>query len=182
MQICAHELVPVSQVASLKDMIARKDEEIGQLQLLKDLKAQPLRAEKQAASSLRHSSSSPGQLSLAGGPHRGRKLPGRGPHGGASDGDNSSGDSDKLSETGSLQSMNDFGKLKESFSPPKQAGEGDRAGPGSADSEERVSDMSDGALSVGAETDGSVGGSSAAEMAALRSESSRPTEELTEKT
>ncbi|CAA6656437.1 unnamed protein product [Spirodela intermedia] len=150
----------MEQVASLKDMIARKDEEIGQLQLLKDLKTQPLRFEKQAMNSLRHSSSSPGQLSLGGS----RKLVGRN-HGGlsdkgASDCDNTSGDSDKLSETGSLQSMSDFGRQKEAFCPPKQAGESDHLGSGSADSEERVSDMSDGALSMGAETDGSVSESS----------------------
>ncbi|CAA7392013.1 unnamed protein product [Spirodela intermedia] len=150
----------MEQVASLKDMIARKDEEIGQLQLLKDLKTQPLRIEKQAMNSLRHSSSSPGQLSLGGS----RKLVGRN-HGGlsdkgASDCDNTSGDSDKLSETGSLQSMSDFGRQKEAFCPPKQAGESDHLGSGSADSEERVSDMSDGALSMGAETDGSVSESS----------------------
>ncbi|XP_078447970.1 kinesin-like protein KIN-14C isoform X2 [Wolffia australiana] len=153
----------MQQVASLKNMIAIKDEEIEQLQLLKDVRTQtPLpKAEKPGTNALRHSASSPGPLTLGGGgaPRSHRKLLLSRNPGALSDGYNTSADSDKLSETASLQSMNDSGHFEDDSSSShwKQAGESNHLhhqGLGScADSEERMSDMSEGTLSVGVETD-----------------------------
>ncbi|RVX09228.1 Kinesin-like protein KIN-14K [Vitis vinifera] len=82
----------------------------------------------------------------------------------ASDLDNCSEYSDKHSEAGSLPSIDDF-RHKECFAQSKLAG-GDVGqnftediellGFGDADSEERLSDISDGGLSMGTETDGSI--------------------------
>lgn len=81
----------------------------------------------------------------------------------ASDMDNSSQYSDKHSEAGSHQSMNGF-KNKPSSPVSKEAREDtsqnfnddvDLLGFGDDDSEERLSDISDGGLSMGTETDGS---------------------------
>ena len=132
-------------MAALKDMISRKDEEIGQM---KDQKV-----EKQNSLSLRHSSSSPGPLSLSHGGiptrsnHR-KLLPDR-IQTGASDLDNTSGDSDKISETASQQSFGD------SAVPPQQTGESyilplDVAS--CADSDDRASDVSDGYASGNTDT------------------------------
>nr|DAD39711.1 TPA_asm: hypothetical protein HUJ06_014034 [Nelumbo nucifera] len=160
----------LEQVASLKDTIAKKDEEIERLQLLKDQRtvSSGANGEKQRTRVLGHGSPSPSRHSLNGAPLRNRRLSrGKGSGHGkvASDQDNCSECSDKHSEAGSLQSMDDFRHHKEFFTQLKHAtgdaGENFPAdiellGFGDADSEERLSDISDGVLSLGTETDGSI--------------------------
>ncbi|MQL95485.1 hypothetical protein Taro_028155, partial [Colocasia esculenta] len=161
----------MEQVAFLKDIIARKDEEIEQLQLQKDLKSQSPSAKmgKQASMSLRHSSSSPGQLFLGGMSPKNYRLLGRKHMGHSdkdiSDADNLSVDSDKHSEASFLRSRIDFKKGKEALSQPKQSGgdigqtfveDNDLLAFSYADSEEKISDISDSGLSAGTETDGSI--------------------------
>ena len=127
------------QVASLKDTIARKDEEIEELQLLKDLRA----GSPSESNSLRQSLSSPG-ISLSS-EQRGQRLTGgrvgRFTAKVASDPENSSEFSDKHSENGSQQSADDIKHRKENDY---------------ADSDDRLSDLSDGVHSMGAETDSST--------------------------
>ncbi|PIA49422.1 hypothetical protein AQUCO_01300320v1 [Aquilegia coerulea] len=161
----------MEQVASLKDTIAKKDEEIERLQLLKDLRnVYPgINGEKRTTSSLRHGSSSPSKHSVGGTSQRGRRLSGGKGSGltdrTASDQDNCSEYSDKHSDAGSQQSMDDFRHHKEFFRQSKLAvvdpnqkltGEDELLEFGEADSEERLSDISDGGLSMGTETDGSI--------------------------
>ncbi|KAF5193130.1 Kinesin-like protein [Thalictrum thalictroides] len=162
----------MEQVASLKDTIAKKDEEIERLQLLKDLRnVYPgINGEKRNTSSLRHGSSSPSKHSVGGTSQRGRRLSGGKGSGltdrTPSDQDNCSEYSDKHSDAGSQQSIDDFRHHKEFFHQSKLAvvdpnrkvtGEDELLGFGDADSEERLSDISDGGLSMGTETDGSIG-------------------------
>ena len=67
----------IIQVAYLKDTIARKDEEIEQLQLLKDRRTQSnTNSERYGNYLLCHSSSTPGILSLGGTDKQGRRLSG----------------------------------------------------------------------------------------------------------
>lgn len=69
----------MEQVAYLKDTIARKDEEIEQLQLLKDLRMQSnANGERYGNNLLRHSSSTPGILSLCGSNQQDQQLSGQG--------------------------------------------------------------------------------------------------------
>lgn len=164
------------QVSSLKDIITKKDEEIERLQV----KANGV---KHGMNSLRYGSSSlsPGRRS-AGSP-RLCQRPSEDKRQGqtdkaASDMDNCSECSDKHSEAGSHRSMEDIRHRKEWLSPPKVAARdtsqniteelaaGDMSqnvtedfellGFGDGDSEERLSDISDGDLSMGTETDGSM--------------------------
>lgn len=125
------------QVASLKDTIARKDEEIDELQLLKDLRG----GSSIGRNSLRHSSSFSG-ISASGG-LRGQRLAssrvGRLAERTASDTENCSEISDKFSDNSSQQSVDDIKYQKENI--------------GDTDLEERLSDISDGGHSMGAETD-----------------------------
>lgn len=158
------------QMASLKDALARKDEEIERFQLLKANN----NGAKHGMISLRHASSSPrsssprrhsigtprprNNLRLSGAKSLGvnEKV--------ASDMDNSSEYSDKHSEAGSHQSVDDF-RNKSSSLLVKLAREDidqnfnediDLLRFGDADSEERLSDISDGGLSMGTETEGSI--------------------------
>ncbi|KAL7123012.1 hypothetical protein ACP275_01G079700 [Erythranthe tilingii] len=173
----------MEQVASLKDVVAKKDEEIGRLRLPKSNGA----SERHGMSSPGYGSASPRRHSI--GPNRpSQRVPaGKSPsEKGASDMDNNSEYSDKHSEAGSQQSMDDFRHHKEFFRQSRMAaviggvggGEnlredmclkldvGDRGksldddvellGFGDPDSEERLSDISDGVLSMGTETDGSI--------------------------
>uniref|UniRef100_A0A5B6YQ47 Kinesin-like protein n=1 Tax=Davidia involucrata TaxID=16924 RepID=A0A5B6YQ47_DAVIN len=171
----------MEQVASLKDATAKKDEEIGRLRLLKT----SVNGERHGMSSPRYGSSSPRRHSI--GASRQRQTVSGGKHPGvnekaASDLDNCSECSDKHSEAGSQQSMDDFRHHKEFFRQSRLAivdgGQNftediesrlavvDRGqshtediellGFGVADSEERLSDISDGDLSMGTETDGSM--------------------------
>lgn len=104
-------------MSSLKDTIARKDDEIERLQLLKNLKNVPpgVNNEGQRTGLSRPALSSPRDIQL-------------GVKGSALDLDNCSEHSDKRSEADSQQSMDD----------------------------ERLSDISDGGVSVGTEPDGSA--------------------------
>ncbi|KAF9617635.1 hypothetical protein IFM89_037698 [Coptis chinensis] len=178
----------MDQVSSLKNTIAKKDEEIERLQLLKDLRivSPNVNGEKRNTSSLRHGSLSPIKHSVGGTSQRGRRLSGGKGSGltekTASDLDNCSEHSDKHSEAGSHQSMDDFRHHKDFFRQSKLAvmdgnhnltGDDELLGFGDADSEERLSDISDGSLSMGTETDGSI--SSVVEFT-LFPEGSKPAE------
>lgn len=154
----------ILQVASLKETIAKKDEDIERLRLLKVNN----NGEKRGMSSIRYGSSSPRRHSI-GTPRQSPRLSGGKGSGSvekaASDMDNCSEYSDKHSEAGSQQSIDDFRHRKE-FSLQSKLDGGDVAqnltedidllGFGDADSEERLSDISDGGLSMGTETDGSI--------------------------
>lgn len=119
----------------------------------------------------------------------------------ATDSENNSECSDKNSEAGSQQSMDEFKHHKEFFRQSRLAvvgadkfpeetglnvGEGEKnpnddielLGLGEDDSEERLSDISDGVLSMGTETEGSV--NSIVEYT-LFPEKSKPSSETTEK-
>lgn len=154
-------LILFLQLASLKDAMARKDEEIEQL-----LKVNP-NGSKLGMISLRHELSSPRRHSI-GTPRHSMRLSGTRSFGvkekAASDVDNCSEYSDKHSEAGSHQSMDDF-RNKSSSLRFKLAREDisqnfnediELLRFGDADSEERLSDISDGGLSMGTETDGSI--------------------------
>ncbi|PNT75807.1 hypothetical protein BRADI_1g38040v3 [Brachypodium distachyon] len=150
------------QLSLLKDKIAKKDEEINQLQT----HSPRIRTPKHADSLLKHSSSSPGISSL-GSKIRHRRTASSGKAMSIradSDADNFSEISDMHSEAGSMQSVDDMqqqrgimvvskhseGEMGQHLADPELAGFG------YADSEERLSDISDSGLSMGTETDGSV--------------------------
>ncbi|CAJ1937424.1 unnamed protein product [Sphenostylis stenocarpa] len=153
----------MEQLASLKDVIGRKDEEIGRLQLLK--------ANQNGANhgmiSVRHGSSSPRRHSIGTSRNSTRRSGARSLRvngKAASDMDNCSEYSDKHSEAGSPHSMDDF-RNKSSSLRLKLARDDisqnfnedvDLLRFGDADSEERLSDISDGGLSMGTETEGSI--------------------------
>lgn len=153
----------MEQVAFLRDSNAKKDLEIEQLQQVNVNST----SGKRGMNSLRYGSSSPRRHSI-GASRQSHRLPqGKGSglvQKAASDLDNCSEYSDKHSEAGSLPSIDDF-RHKECFAQSKLAG-GDVGqnftediellGFGDADSEERLSDISDGGLSMGTETDGSI--------------------------
>lgn len=175
------DFMMISQVALLKDTITKKDEEIGRLQLLKT----SINCERRDMSSPRYGSSSPRRHSL-GIPQPRRSLSGGKISGliekSVSDKDNSSEYSDKHSEAGSQQSMDDFRHHTDFFAQSRLAvTDGGQSisediesrlgsveghqnttedvellGFGDADLEERLSDISDGELSMGTETDGSI--------------------------
>ncbi|XP_027921755.1 kinesin-like protein KIN-14J [Vigna unguiculata] len=153
----------MEQLASLKDVIGRKDEEIEQLQWLKAYQ----NGAKHGMISVRHGSSSPRRRSV-GTPRNSTRRSGasslRVNGKAASDMDNCSEYSDKHSEAGSHQSMDDF-RNKSSSLRLKLASDDisqnfnedtDLLRFGDADSEERLSDISDGGLSMGTETEGSI--------------------------
>ena len=179
-------------MASLKDTIARKDEEIEQLQLLRDTTNQSpsVNSERQGGNTLKHSSSAPGISSRSGTVQQGWRS-----SGGkvvisniktASDPENYSDHSDKQSESGSHQSTDDL-KHQREVSGQQKLAEGDPGQSsadlellsfGDAESEERLSDISDSGLSMGTETDGS---SSVIEFT-LFPEQCKPAEVTKEKT
>ncbi|KAJ4961434.1 hypothetical protein NE237_021344 [Protea cynaroides] len=145
----------MDQVASLKDIIAKKDDEIERLQMLKDPRTMSptVNGEKQGTSSLRYVPSSPRRHTLSNAAaQRIQRL--------------SSGKGSGLEKSQqSQQSMDDFRHHKEFFRQSKLAtvdtgqnfsADVDLLGFGDADSEERLSDISDGGLSMGTETDGSI--------------------------
>jgi kinesin family protein C2/C3 len=151
-------------VASLKDVVAKKDEEIDRLQLLKA----NANGAKRGMTSLRYGSQSPRRHSVGATRHSRRLSEGKGSglmDKAASDVDNCSEYSDKHSEAGSQHSVDEFRHQKE-LSPQSRLFDGDVGqdfsediellGFGNADSEERLSDISDGGLSMGTETDGSM--------------------------
>uniref|UniRef100_A0A0E0JXN7 Kinesin motor domain-containing protein n=1 Tax=Oryza punctata TaxID=4537 RepID=A0A0E0JXN7_ORYPU len=119
----------MDQLSLLKDTISKKDDEIDRLQLLNS--STRLKPTRQADSMLKHSSSSPGITSLGKGTSVGS--------GAASDLDNFSDTSDRQSEAGSVLSVD-----------PEISGLAD------VDSDGRLSDASDGGISMGLEADNSV--------------------------
>ncbi|CAI9754124.1 unnamed protein product [Fraxinus pennsylvanica] len=121
----------MEQVASLKDAIGKKDEEIERLQLLKDLK--------NVSPSMRYGSTSPSKNSTVGTPQRSLKMS-KGSEKAASNEENYSEGSDKHSVI-SLR--------KESL------GRSNSLGYGNADNEERLGDKSKSVLSMGTKTEGS---------------------------
>lgn len=147
----------MEQVASLKDVIAKKDEEIEQL-----LKAN-VNGIKRGMSSLRYGSSSPRRQSI-GTPHQSHRKRTTLSEKAASDMDNCSESSEKHSEAGSQQSVDDFRNRKDFLTQSKVGKDASQnlnedfelLGFGDGDSEERLSDISDGGLSMGTETDGSI--------------------------
>ncbi|KAK7815582.1 kinesin-like protein kin-14j [Quercus suber] len=154
----------MEQVASLKDIVAKKDEEIDRLQLSKA----NVNGVKHGMISLRYGSLSPRRASIGDTQHTQRLSEGKGSgqiEKAASDIDNGSEYSDKHSEAGSQQSLDEFRHQKELSTQSRLFG-GDVGqqfsediellGFGNADSDERLSDISDGGLSMGTETDGSI--------------------------
>ncbi|MCD7469713.1 hypothetical protein HAX54_008880 [Datura stramonium] len=169
----------MDQVANLKDTIAKKDEEIGRLRVLKTSG----NGERRSVSSTRQGSASPRRHSL-GGPRTSQIFSGerssKPTQKATSEVDNSSEYSDRQSDTGSQQSMDEFRHHRDFFRQSRLAvvdaglnlGEDtsratERGGQNpnedvvligfdDADSEERLSDISDGVLSMGTETDGSI--------------------------
>lgn len=155
----------MEQVAFLKEAITKKDVEIERLQLLKGNG----NGNKHGMSSLRYGSSSPRGHSI-GTPRESRSLSRRQSLGNfekaAFDVDNFSVNSDKHSEAGSHRTMDDSKLHNESSVQTNLAGKDldqnfaddiELLGFGDADSEERLSDISDGGLSMGGtETDGSI--------------------------
>ncbi|KAJ7975123.1 Kinesin-like protein [Quillaja saponaria] len=155
----------MEQVASLKDTVSKKDEEIEWLQLLKDLKNMNpgVNFEKRGTGSLRHGSPSPQKDSVGGTFKRSQMLSsGKGVEltkKAASDHDNYSGHC----EAHFQRSMDDLDHQNEVLQQSKVAGgdtgqnihtDAEILGIGQAAYEERLSDISDGGLSVGTETDG----------------------------
>lgn len=156
----------ILQVASLRDTIAKKDAEIDCMLSLKP----GVNGERRVSSSLRYGSpSSPRRHSIET-PQQTRRVAGSkilGRSGkAASDGDNCSEYSDRHSEAGSQQSADESRHQKDLFYLPSNFSSRDIGpsadddveilGLGEGDSEERLSDISDGGLSMGTETDGSV--------------------------
>ncbi|KAK9072912.1 hypothetical protein SSX86_009348 [Deinandra increscens subsp. villosa] len=146
----------MEQVTNLKDSLTKKDEEIARLRVRKSSSGEQ--------GSLRYSSSSPRNsmvdLQPNSTPPHDKSL-NLGPKA-ASDIDNCSEFSDKQSETGSPHSTDEFRHPKDFL---KQSGfvttdgvndDLEFLGLGDADSEDRLSDISDGGLSMGTETDGSM--------------------------
>ncbi|KAL3652683.1 hypothetical protein CASFOL_002364 [Castilleja foliolosa] len=163
----------MEQVASLKESVAKKDDEIGRLRSHKT-------NGNSGVSVPVYGPASPRRHSL-GGIRPSRRLSGgkSSSEKAASELDNSSECSDKHSESGSQQSMDDFKHHKEFFRQSRLAVVGNEKfqerredlhlkldvkgnedvellGFGDADSDERLSDISDGVLSMGTETDGSI--------------------------
>ncbi|KAL3498845.1 hypothetical protein ACH5RR_041577 [Cinchona calisaya] len=168
----------MEQVASLKDTLAKKDEEIGRLRLLKGSAS----GERLGASAQRYGSASPRRHSVGTSQQSQRLSAKNSVAKAASDLDNSSEYSDRHSEAGSQQSLDDFKHHKDFFRQSRLAvahggqnftedseskhvmtdgnqnltDDVELFGFGEADSEERLSDISDGVLSMGTETDGSI--------------------------
>ncbi|KAK4567720.1 hypothetical protein RGQ29_003466 [Quercus rubra] len=149
----------MEQVASLKSTIAKKDEEIEQLQLRKGLKSvHPDSNGEKRGTAMRYASSSPRRETVGGTTPRSQKpLDGKGlAVKSASDPDFYSEQSDKNSEDDFQNSMDDFKYQNELVKQSKVAGDTEIIGLGDADYDERSSDISDGGLSMGTDTDGSV--------------------------
>jgi kinesin family protein C2/C3 len=171
----------MEQVSNLKDVIAKKDEELQNFQKVKGNNATSL---KRGLSNLRLvGPTSPRRHSIGASPNarRGKAsgLFGRG----TSDVDNCSEYSSKHSDSGSQQSSDERKHQKDYHQPTKFAGAAkgidfddedvELVGLADADSEDRLSDISDSCLSMGTETDGSI--SSAVELT-LFPETAKPLE------
>ncbi|TYH81243.1 hypothetical protein ES332_D03G185900v1 [Gossypium tomentosum] len=155
----------MEQVSSLKETITKKDQEIERLQLLKGNG----NSTKRGMSSLRYESSSPRGRS-SGTPRQSLGLSRRPSLGSFEkadvDADIFSANGDKHSESGSHWSIDESRHQNESLAHTNMIGRDlgpnltddiELLGFGNADSEERLSDISDGDLSMGAtDTDGSI--------------------------
>lgn len=149
----------MEQVASLKATIAKKDEDMERLRLVKA----NANSVKRGLSSVKLGASSPRRHSL--GPTRSsRRLSGQ-TSGQTSDQDNCSEQSDRHSEAGSQHSVDEMKHQREILRNPDFPSfdaihnfndDIDLLGFGDVDSEERLSDISDSGLSMGTETDGSI--------------------------
>ncbi|KAG6391112.1 hypothetical protein SASPL_148861 [Salvia splendens] len=167
----------MEQVTSLKNAVAKKDEEIGRLRSLKasgDGERGSLNSARcGSASPRRHSAGARPSPKVSQGKSSSEKV--------ATDEENNSEYSDKHSEAGSQQSVDEFKHHKEFFQQSRlsvldadrfpddtslniDAVDGEKnpnddieiLGLGEDDSEERLSDISDGVLSMGTETEGSI--------------------------
>lgn len=135
---------------SLKDTIAKKDDEIERLQLLKDFKNVKQNGEKRATTSTRSSPSI--QNSTGGTPQRSLKESGVKNLRAAFDQDNYSDNNDKNNAASSLQHSKSFGGNEgQNLSTDAENLEFD-----DGEYEERSSDISDSGLSLGTDTEGSV--------------------------
>ncbi|KAG2302908.1 hypothetical protein Bca52824_031559 [Brassica carinata] len=170
----------MEQVSSLKDVIAKKDEELQNVQKLKGNNATVPR---RGLSNLRLlGPSSPRRHSIGPSPNA-RRGKASGSYGrAASDVDNCSEYSSKHSDSGSPRSSDEIKHRKDLHQLSKFAGGSkeidieddiELIGLGDADSEDRLSDISDSCLSMGTETDGSI--SSAVELT-LFPETAKPLE------
>lgn len=149
----------MEQVASLKATIAKKDEDIERLRLVKA----NANSEKRGVSTVKPGLSSPGRHSF--GPTRSsRGLSGQTSRP-TSDQDYCSEHSDRHSEAGSQHSVEELKHQREILRHPDIPASDavhnfnddiDLLGFGDVDSEERLSDISDSGLSMGTETDGSI--------------------------
>ncbi|GAB2273914.1 hypothetical protein Dimus_008684 [Dionaea muscipula] len=152
----------IEQMASLKEAIAKKDEEIERLRFAKvaaNGQNYDMRSPRdEAASPRRHSIGPVRPLTRLVGVKASRDKQS------VSDQDNCSENSDKHSETGSQQSADGLRHHKRSFVSDITAPEVDQKfnddadllGFGDAESDERLSDISDSGLSMGTETEGSI--------------------------
>ncbi|XP_038687307.1 kinesin-like protein KIN-14P isoform X1 [Tripterygium wilfordii] len=176
----------MEQVASLKNTVAKKDDEIERLQLLKDLKNvySGINGEKNGPSSMRYESSSPSRGYGGDSPERNQKSSaGKGfgcTEKAASDHDNRSEYSDKNSKADSQKSMDDYKHKNELPQKSKVGGsrnfpaDGEILGFGDADHEERLSDVSDSCLSAGTDPDGSVDDTNPTDGRKLSNQLQRP--------
>ncbi|KAJ7010655.1 kinesin-4 isoform X2 [Populus alba x Populus x berolinensis] len=154
----------MEQVGLLKETISRKDDEIERLQHLQ-ASGNGVKCD---MNSRRYDSSPPRRHSIGTALHNQRLSGGKGSglfEKASSETDNCSGNSERHSEAGSVKSMDDFKDLKTLLPQSNFVGPGvdqndkedlDLLGFGDADSDERLSDISDGCLSR-AETEGSLG-------------------------
>ncbi|KAJ0480094.1 putative minus-end-directed kinesin ATPase [Helianthus annuus] len=144
----------MEQVTNLKDSLTKKDEEISRLRTGKTSSGEKSLPRRYGSSSSMHSM---GELQSNGTPARDKSV-NLGPKA-ASDIDNCSEFSDKQSETGSQRSTDEFRhcKLVTTDDDIRDLNDDiELLGLGDADSDERLSDISDGVLSMGTETDGSM--------------------------
>lgn len=188
----------ILQVASLKEAVAKKDEEIRRLRFGN--------GERRGINSPKYGSALPRSHSV-GAAQPSRRLPGRktASEKAASDLENSSEYSDKHSEVGSPQSVDGLKHHREFFKQSRLAAikagniflehnellfdladqgkdptdDVELIGFGDDDSEERLSDISDSVLSMGTEPDGSV--HSIVEYTLFPEEGQSPPPEITEK-
>ncbi|KAL1532717.1 kinesin-like protein KIN-14J [Salvia divinorum] len=189
----------MEQVTSLKNAVAKKDEEIGRLRLLKASGD----GERRSLSSVRCGSASPRRHSAGARPSPKVSQGKSSSEKVATDEENNSEYSDKHSEAGSQQSVDEFKHHKEFFRQSRLSvldadkfpddnslnidvvdrekypnDDIELLGLGEDDSEERLSDISDGVLSMGTETEGSI--NSIVEYT-LFPEKSKPSRDTTEK-
>ncbi|KAJ8466509.1 hypothetical protein OPV22_029061 [Ensete ventricosum] len=159
----------MEQVTSLKDTITKKDEEIEQLKLKAFISRSPsINNERHSNNFLRFNSFSPARTSTLAGTMQHKQRPSTGKlvnnnKEAARKPENSSEIGDHF-ESGSQKSVDDY-KNQDTFMQPKRTG-GSTAqasadlellGFGDEDAEEHLSDISDGVLSMGTETEGSLG-------------------------